>query len=294
MGWTEPIQGWSIGMGIQDNDLTKTENNLLHVEKKLDNTNFYLLERDIWGYEINTSGSRVYISSGCAMSTTNYEGWRNAIYNDSTQWYKVLTTWASGSGNGCLCNGFSLQDYTWYYLFVIKNTSTDAIDFALDNNTSGSNIVYSVGGQFQGYNVKRRIGCIKVYYESESGTWYSTTLKSYGSRFFMGGDIAMRSFTSTLTSTIGALWGTNLTTYNRVLPSIKVRARGFVTGTTALTTIFFWPTLFSTFPSPTALCQDNYTPFELIIDTNGQFYAATDYATTNVTMVFTEFYDERA
>ena len=59
MGWTEPIQGWSIGMGIQDNDLTKTENNLLHVEKKLDNTNFYLLERDIWGYEINTSGSRV-------------------------------------------------------------------------------------------------------------------------------------------------------------------------------------------------------------------------------------------
>lgn len=77
---------------------------------------------------------------------------------------KTLSSWSEGYNNGILDTG-SISDNTAYYLFIINNPSTGAMDFLMSLNSSSPTMP-------TGYTKKRRIGVLATGDYSGSSVFY--------------------------------------------------------------------------------------------------------------------------
>jgi hypothetical protein len=60
------------------------------------------------------------------------------IEHTSTRTKILSGTWAAGNNNGGRFSGVSLSASTWYHCFIMRNTSTNAIDFGFDTSVTGA------------------------------------------------------------------------------------------------------------------------------------------------------------
>lgn len=109
-------------------------------------------------------GGSVSIASTNSVSVASGK-WRS-VADDSdiilaSSMTKVLQSsgsWAAGSGGNGLFNG-SAAVSTWYHVFVIRNTSTGAVDVGFDTSVSAANIP-------NGWSAYRRVG---AFFNQSSG-----------------------------------------------------------------------------------------------------------------------------
>lgn len=68
---------------------------------------------------------------------------------------RIDATWVAGSGNGGLMSG-TVQNNTWYHVFLIKNTTTGVVDAGFDTSVTATTLLST-----SGYHVYRRIGSVR-------------------------------------------------------------------------------------------------------------------------------------
>ncbi len=60
------------------------------------------------------------------------------IENTNTRTKILSGTWAAGNNNGGRFSGVSLSADTWYHCFILRNTTTNAIDVGFDTSVTGA------------------------------------------------------------------------------------------------------------------------------------------------------------
>ena len=97
----------------------------------------------------------------------------NVLMIQTAAYTKTTGSWAAGSGNGCLDTG-SVGNSTWYYLFQIQRSDTNAADYLCSTSYSAPTMPAS-------YNRKRYIGAIKT-----DGSAHILAFKQTGDEFVWG------------------------------------------------------------------------------------------------------------
>ena len=114
----------------------------------------------------NNSGDSdhdIDIAAGAAADSGNTHG---LILTGAGLTKELDATWASGTGAGGLFTG-SIAANTWYHVFVIRNTTTDAIDAGFDTSLTAANIP-------SGYTQYRRLGSVVTDASSNILGFYQT------------------------------------------------------------------------------------------------------------------------
>ena len=293
MTWQENKTNWIASDTPQASDLNRLGNNFVEMERNTDT--FNLFKNDIWAYDISTlaNGYTFSVTKGSAMSVVDGAGHSESIYNSSTLWWKTLSSFSKGIGNGAVPSSIELQNNTWYHVFVIKNTSTGVIDFAIDNNLNATNVDYGTGAEFEGYNVRRRIGSIKVK-QKVGGYYYLYPMCSINGWFYMGDTYESRSTINTVTASSTAIH-INVTGYGDVAPLTGVRLTGYAYASGA--DIYLWSEWLESSYACGARVSAAWTMFDVSLKThngaNNYFSARTDTGTAQLHCIFAHFYDNR-
>jgi len=190
MSWLTPKTNWASFDGIQFSDLNRIEGNT----KAL-----LLYASNVIGLDMRSLAGEISIYPGacCDESAELLIELPNAMR-------KTKNSWAAGTDNGGLVGSAPGADYSWQYTFLIYNTTTGAVDVAIDDNPGGTNVL-----SVTGFSHKRRIGSIAAYASSFNGG------HSVGNFFSPGG---LREESFTVTSNLGE----NFT--GHLLPAIPVQA----------------------------------------------------------------------
>jgi hypothetical protein len=94
----------------------------------------------------------ISFAAGICRDSTNAE----TMQNSSAFVKQIDVNWAAGTNNGGFPSLLTLTNGVWYHMFIIKNTSTGAVDFGFDSNLSATNLLTDATG----YTVFRRIGSV--------------------------------------------------------------------------------------------------------------------------------------
>lgn len=208
MAWSTPYTSWSTSDGLLNTDMNRIEGN------NLDNrTNLY----NAMGNYVN--GFRIFAFDG-SYSTGAYEVYilgdngECAAQNTTdfihfTSFHRKLLSAAdftpgSGSTTPGKAPGATYATDKWFYLFVLKNPTTSAIDFCFDDVRAGTNITGSTIETTHGYTSHRRIGALKVTSLNATSGFVPTIGRN--NRFWMSGGNAPRQTYYTFVDTSSHLW----------------------------------------------------------------------------------------
>ncbi len=72
---------------------------------------------------------------------------------------QIDVNWTAGDNSGGFPSALTLAE-DWYHLFVIRNTSTGAIDFGFDNSLTAVNLLVDAAAESAGYTQFRRVGSV--------------------------------------------------------------------------------------------------------------------------------------
>ena len=208
MAWSTPYTSWSTSDGILNSDMNRIEGNTLDTRTNLYNgIGNYVNGFRIFAFDGSyaTGAYEVYISGSngecAAQNTTDF------IHFTSTH-RKLLSaadfTPGSGSTTPGKAPGATYATDKWFYLFVLKNPTTSAIDFCFDSFRAGTNITGSTIETTHGYTSHRRIGALKV--TSLNGTSGFVPTVGRQGRFWMSGGVNPRQSLYTFTDTSSHLW----------------------------------------------------------------------------------------
>lgn len=152
--WTDPKVDWDDNDGIGYEDLNRIEQNTKAVRdgtyRRVQGFGFLCNNQDpAYDGLVTVKPGSCYSNNGVPIkSTTNIT--------------KNLGTWAQGHGvtfggmAAAVMSGPGVTAYTWYYIFIISNPVTGAVDVQFDNNTAGTNITSIT------FTEKRIIGAFKT------------------------------------------------------------------------------------------------------------------------------------
>ncbi|CAB3957272.1 hypothetical protein [Achromobacter ruhlandii] len=102
------------------------------------------------GGVITTTTNTATVAAGAWRSSANDT---NLVLTSAmTKTLQTSGAWAAGSGNNGLFSGAAAVS-TWYHVFVIRNTTTGAVDVGFDTSPTAANIP-------SGYVAYRRVGAI--------------------------------------------------------------------------------------------------------------------------------------
>lgn len=233
--YTTPKTDWDSLYAYDFNDFNRIEENILYLYERSG-----IFKNSISGLGLTTVGytqtsiGQFAVNTGTALDSTGVYG-----MNLDTLMYKTTDSWVAGNGNGGKAPGATaLAPWLWWYVFLIANPTSGAVDIQFDDNNTGTNISAS------GYTYKRRIGCLKSY--DYSGTTGFYLMYNEGDRMWMGMESTYReSDIHTLAGTSAEQVGLTHTTYGDCIPPLTdVTFTGtIIVGATATDTIF-WPYIF--------------------------------------------------
>jgi|TARA_R100000750_G_C2329861_1_gene89729 hypothetical protein len=174
--WTTPKTNWTTNDGIGDTDLNRIEENTEYLYDQNDNVAGHL-RNYVSGFTVNAnSGSEgvyeIRVSGGIwSDSNGNYVDWGGA------EMVKTLsaTAWTAGASGQARIDSATYTTNGWYWVFALYNPSTNAHDFAVDDDITGANLGPAATA---GYTLSRRVcavlttthiavaGIMPMHYES--------------------------------------------------------------------------------------------------------------------------------
>ena len=160
--WLTPKEDWTTDDGILDSDLNRIEGNTNFL-----NQNY--LRKQISGFQFDanngaTTANGIVVRGGRAGSSKDAADTKDIDFNSSAVTKLFSSTdWASGSGTSSPCKapGVTVSADTWYFIFVLYNPTTQAIDVAVDSRSDGGNISTSAI-ETAGFTAWKRIGSFRT------------------------------------------------------------------------------------------------------------------------------------
>ena len=156
MAWVTPKTDWNTDDGIMNTDLNRIEGNTQFINESL-------LKRGVSYYANNTTAGggayNIRVVGGNLFSQSAISGPMPGSFDIQ----KVLssTVWAAGNATDspCKCpDSAAIGAYTWWYVFVLYNPTTEAFDVCMDDNVAGSNIQGSAITT-AGFTMWKRVAC---------------------------------------------------------------------------------------------------------------------------------------
>jgi hypothetical protein len=83
----------------------------------------------------NSTNPNTQVDFGAGVAWCN----DRLIENTSTRTKSLNATWTAGNNNGGRFSGVSLSADTWYHCFILRNSTTNLIDFGFDTSVTGAN-----------------------------------------------------------------------------------------------------------------------------------------------------------
>jgi hypothetical protein len=180
MAWTTPKTNWTTNDGIGDTDLNRIEANTQYLYDQNDNGADHL-RNYISGFTVNAnSGSEgvyeIRVSGGIwSDDAGNYVDW------GGVDMVKTLsaTNWTAGAAGQARVDSATYTTNGWFWVFALYNPSTNAHDFAVDDDIKGANLGPATTA---GYTLSRRIcavlttthitvaGIMPMFYDSKINT----------------------------------------------------------------------------------------------------------------------------
>lgn len=253
MAWTTPVTSWSTSDGILNSDMNRIEGN--NLQNRTDAYNSMLPH--VQGFEIFANDGSVATGAyevavwgyHASCTTTNVTGF---ISLDSSSYHRKqlsATSFTPGSGatTAGKAPGATYADDKWFYLYVLKNPTTSAIDFCFDDSHVGNNITGSTIETTHGFTLHRRIGALKTTSLSSTNGFVPTV--GHGNKFWMGGIYNPRYDTISTSDTVGHTWVLQDSTSAYIIPPSGVVCRNFYASvllTTGSGTIYLWDPTFGT------------------------------------------------
>ena len=189
MSWTTPKNDWTPADVVIDTDMNRIEGNTLE-----NYNNFFGAQTSfLQGFEINANngiGSYVFsVGPGRCVSKSG----DGVIYNSSTITKLLSTTkWAPGNSSSSPCKVDAVTFLTdrWYYVFIIKNPTSGAVDVVIDDNVNGTKYLTSEVYTTFGYTLYRRVAALKA--STLQSTPGFVTTHGVNGKFQLGNDLAPR------------------------------------------------------------------------------------------------------
>jgi hypothetical protein len=122
-----------------------------------------LMRSYLTGLNLSTAGSSTTfgVSSGVATDSTNVD-----VISLSSAFTKTTSAFVSGSGNGALDTG-TITASVWYWVFLIKNTTTGAVDICITEAVAATTPIPTLPS---GFTIYRYIGSLLT---NASSQWTS-------------------------------------------------------------------------------------------------------------------------
>lgn len=184
MGWETPKTDWASNDGVTVDDLNRIEENTLQLgQLNGEVTHGFQTYANIPGY---ASGSmEIWVITGKAWSQSAVTGIISPAKNSLIRKQLSSSSWAAGSGSTSPCKapGTSIGSAQWWYVFILWNPTTDAVDVILDTDIAGANIAGSTVESVDGYTMWRRVGAVKESYVGSVSSLQPT--RSMGNWFFV-------------------------------------------------------------------------------------------------------------
>lgn len=280
MAWQTPKTDWDTEDGVADSDLNRMESNS---EYLYDQTR--ILKGYLRGFKLHGGGGSAFaIFPGECMDDTV----SNPTEITFTGMSKTSAAWVAGEGNGSVAPGVNLSAYTWYYIFVIKNSVSGASDIQIDSDVAGANISAA------GFTLKRRVGTIKTHLNPLNFYF----IYSNGDEYFINGgpsgSESAASFTVPETNTLFTLTDS---VYGRLTPDIECKINFVLTNVilTQVPTIYLWPEIFgaSYFQGVQAAYPQQNEYAGLLISDSGGFYGRSTFEPQDFGITLLSFIDNR-
>lgn len=138
------------------------------------------------GLVMSTAGSSTTMTVGAGMASDSSAAWLMRL---ASSLGKTTSAWSAGTGNGGRLSAASLANNTWYYWYLLRNSTSGAVDVGFDVSSSTPTLP-------SGFTHARYIGAGLT---NGSGQW--TKFFQVGDEFLFDQPVSQDINTTTLSTT---------------------------------------------------------------------------------------------